>query len=174
MINCFWGIVDRRKVFSLISSQEHCQRSSPSLISDTPRAGFEPAQNLSSGLVEWSCAVVITTTSRGLTFVKVKRFGLVRHRWKIKKIWSVIFWKLNDPRNLRISPVMPIQSFCLSDITDQKILKNLANVFCRSSHRRCSIKILVPKKLAKVKGKQLCRSLLLQKSCRPQACNFIK
>ena len=28
------------------------------------RAGFEPAQNLSSGLVEWSCAVVITTTPR--------------------------------------------------------------------------------------------------------------
>ena len=30
--------------------------------SDTLRAGFEPAQKLSSGLVEWSCAVVITTT----------------------------------------------------------------------------------------------------------------
>ena len=27
-----------------------------------PQGGFEPAQNLSSGLVEWSCAVVITTT----------------------------------------------------------------------------------------------------------------
>ena len=32
--------------------------------SPTRRAGFEPAQNLSSGLVEWSCAVVITTTPR--------------------------------------------------------------------------------------------------------------
>ena len=32
--------------------------------SDMPRAGFEPAQNLSSGLVEWSCAVVITATLR--------------------------------------------------------------------------------------------------------------
>ena len=31
---------------------EHCQRSSPSRISDMPRAGFEPAQNLSSGFVE--------------------------------------------------------------------------------------------------------------------------
>ena len=48
----FCGIVDRRKVFSLVSSRDHCQRSSPSRISDTPRAGFEPAQNLSSGLVE--------------------------------------------------------------------------------------------------------------------------
>ena len=49
LLNCFCGMVDRRKAFSLIS---------------TPRAGFEPAQNLSSGLVEGSCAVVITTTPR--------------------------------------------------------------------------------------------------------------
>ena len=56
-------MVDRRKAFSLISSRYHCQRSSPSRISDAPWAGFEPAQNLSSGFVEWSCAVVITTTS---------------------------------------------------------------------------------------------------------------
>ena len=62
MMNCFCGMVDWRKVFSLISSRDHCQRSSPSQISNTPQAGFEPAQNLSSGLVEWSCAVVITTT----------------------------------------------------------------------------------------------------------------
>ena len=45
----FCGMVDRRKVFSLISSRDHRQRSSPSRISDTPRAGFELAQNLSSG-----------------------------------------------------------------------------------------------------------------------------
>ena len=64
MMNCFCGMVDLRKAFSLISSRVHCQRSSPSRISDTPRAGFEPAQNLSSGLLEWSCAVVITTTPR--------------------------------------------------------------------------------------------------------------
>ena len=45
-----------------IFSRDHCQRSSPSRISDTRRAGFEPAQNLSSGLVEWSCAAVTNTT----------------------------------------------------------------------------------------------------------------
>ena len=49
MMNCFCGMVDRRKAFSLISSRDHCQRSSPSRISDT---GFGLAQNLSSGLVE--------------------------------------------------------------------------------------------------------------------------
>ena len=34
----FYCVVDRRKAFSLISSRDHCQRSSPSRISDTPRA----------------------------------------------------------------------------------------------------------------------------------------
>ena len=64
MINCFCGMVDQRKAFSLISSPDHCQRSSPSRISNPPQAGFELAQNLSSGLVEWSCAVAITATPR--------------------------------------------------------------------------------------------------------------
>ena len=62
-MNCFCGMVDRRKAFSLISSRDHCQRSSPSRISNTPWVGFEPAQNMSSGLAKWSCAVVITTTT---------------------------------------------------------------------------------------------------------------
>ena len=60
MMNCFCGMVNRRKAFSLIPSRDHCQRSSPSQISDTPGVGSEPAQNLSFGLVEWSCAVAIT------------------------------------------------------------------------------------------------------------------
>ena len=64
MMNCFCGMVDRRKAVTLLSSRDHCQRSSPPRNSDTPRAGFEPAQKLSSGLVEWNCAVVITTTPR--------------------------------------------------------------------------------------------------------------
>ena len=63
MMNCFCGMVDRRKGSSLISSRDHYQRFSPSRISNTPRAGFESAQNLSLGFVEWSSAVVITTTS---------------------------------------------------------------------------------------------------------------
>ena len=62
MINWFCGMVDRRKTYSLISKKDHCQRSSPLRISDMPRAGFEPAQNLSSSFLEWSCTVLITTT----------------------------------------------------------------------------------------------------------------
>ena len=53
MTNCFFFfffffLVDQRKAFSLISSWDHCQRSSPSGISNTQQAGFEPVQHLSS------------------------------------------------------------------------------------------------------------------------------
>ena len=34
MINCSCGMVDRRKAFSLISRRDHCQRHSPSRLSD--------------------------------------------------------------------------------------------------------------------------------------------
>ena len=46
MMNCFCGMVDRRKAFSPISSRSHCQRSSPSRISDTPRAGSGTDSNI--------------------------------------------------------------------------------------------------------------------------------
>ena len=61
LMNCFCGMVNQQKLFSLISSHGHCQRSSPSWISDMPQAGFESVQNMSLGLVEWSRALVITT-----------------------------------------------------------------------------------------------------------------
>ena len=62
MMNCFCGMVDLRKALSFISSWDHCQRFSTSQISDTPRAGFEAAQNTSSDFVEGIFPVVITTT----------------------------------------------------------------------------------------------------------------
>ena len=62
MMNCFFGMVHWQKAFSLIFTRGHCQRSSPSRIYDMLRAGFEPAQNLNSGLVEWSCAELTTIT----------------------------------------------------------------------------------------------------------------
>ena len=51
-LNYFCGMVDRRRALSLITSWDHCRRSSPSQISFTPQAVFEPAQNLSSSFVE--------------------------------------------------------------------------------------------------------------------------
>ena len=64
MMNCFCGMVDRQKELGLIFSRDHFQRSSGWRISDTPRGGFEPAQNLTSSFAEWTCAIVITTTPR--------------------------------------------------------------------------------------------------------------
>ena len=62
MMNCFLWYGWPTKGVSLISSRGHCQRSSPARISDMPQAGFEPVQSLRSDSLEWSCAVVITTT----------------------------------------------------------------------------------------------------------------
>ena len=39
LMNCFCGMVDQWKAFSLISSRDHYQRSSPSWISEVLRAG---------------------------------------------------------------------------------------------------------------------------------------
>ena len=44
MMYCFCGMVDRRKAFSPISSRDHCQISSPSRISDMPRAGHAESE----------------------------------------------------------------------------------------------------------------------------------
>ena len=52
IMNCFCGMVDRRKAFSFISSRDLCQRSSTLEIFDTLRAEFELAQSLSLGFVE--------------------------------------------------------------------------------------------------------------------------
>ena len=52
MMNCFCGMVDRGKAYTLISIRDHCQRSSPLRSSNAPRVGFEAVQNLSSGFVE--------------------------------------------------------------------------------------------------------------------------
>ena len=62
IMNCFCGMVDYKKTLILITSWEICQTLSPSWNSGTRQAGFVPAQNLSSHLVEWSCALVITNT----------------------------------------------------------------------------------------------------------------
>ena len=92
MMNC--GMVDQWKAFSLFSSWDNCQRSSPLRISDTPQAGFEPAQSLSSGLVEWSCTVVITTTPQHHYMAEVEfhryehRNEKNRQKWDRKRLFQ--------------------------------------------------------------------------------------
>ena len=43
MMNCFCGMAHRGKTFTLTSNRDFYRRFSPSQISDTPQAGFEPA-----------------------------------------------------------------------------------------------------------------------------------
>ena len=62
MMNCFCSMIDRESVCSLISSWDHCQKFSPSQISNTLQPESEPTPNLSSGFVEWNCTVVIIIT----------------------------------------------------------------------------------------------------------------
>ena len=99
MLNYFCGMVDQWKTFSLISSRDHRQRSSPLWISDTPRARFEPAQSLSWSFVEWSCIVVITTTlwrhyTDGRLLLMVSRY-IKDHRisgdfWNYRFLWDYV------------------------------------------------------------------------------------
>ena len=46
-----------------------------------PRAGFEPAKNLSSDLVELSCSESITTTPRGLYETRTMEFHIICLTW---------------------------------------------------------------------------------------------
>ena len=100
MMNCFCSMVDRRKAFSLISSRDHCQRSSPSRISDT---GFELAQNLSSGLVEWSCAVVITITPRRHAFGSQRVIESQTLLKSVRQHFYPIFSSFRDKRSWKTS-----------------------------------------------------------------------
>ena len=45
MMNCFGGMFDRQKAFSLISSWDHCHRSLPLRISDPPRRTTTPRRH---------------------------------------------------------------------------------------------------------------------------------
>ena len=106
MMNCFCGMVDWRKEFSLISSWDHCQRSSPLQISDTPRAEFEPVQNLSSGLVEWSCAVVITTTPQNMPNITLGLLKRISEYETNNMIKFVVKRNKDIPNPIPIKPVL--------------------------------------------------------------------
>ena len=67
MMNCFSGMVDRRKLISIIFSRNLYQRFSPSKISDVPGAGFKSLPKIKSNFVEWSWVVKLTLTPRHQT-----------------------------------------------------------------------------------------------------------
>ena len=95
MMNCFCGMVDRRKAFSLISSRDHCQRSSPSQIS---ASRVWASAELSSGLAEWRCAVVITTTPQRHDWYFINWFFINYESWiHIKTMTSMKYRRnIND------------------------------------------------------------------------------
>ena len=94
MINCFCGMVGRTKSVSLISSRNHCQRSTPLRISNMPRARFESAQNLIPNFVEWSYALVITTSPwRHLDlWIKYLSYKVLKEFLKIVQLLPKIYF----------------------------------------------------------------------------------
>ena len=62
MMNCFCGMIDQWKLFTIYFSQDHCQRFPPPQIFNTLQGEFEHALNLSSDFVDLSCVVVVTIT----------------------------------------------------------------------------------------------------------------
>ena len=162
IMNCFCGKVDRRKAFSLISSQDHCQRFSPSWISDTPRAEFEPEQNLSSGLVEWTCTVVITTAPQRSGYKDIFYKNILT-----RKFFS---------RALMQTPIICPQCVIFKIAIGTRLLywwsfnnfeSGLMLQFCipflRSRHQRCSAKKDVTKNLGNFISKHLRYSFFLIK-----------
>ena len=71
---------------SLISSGDHCQRFSQTPIFDTPRKGFEPAQNLNSGFAELISAVEMTTTPRRNFESSIEKSVLESHFTKFARL----------------------------------------------------------------------------------------
>ena len=55
IMNCFSGMIEQQKVFSLISSRDHCQRSHQR---KSLARREQDLNNLSSGFGEWSCAIL--------------------------------------------------------------------------------------------------------------------
>ena len=55
IMNCFSGMIEQRKAFSLISSRDHCQRSHQC---KSLARREQDLNNLSSGFGEWSCAIL--------------------------------------------------------------------------------------------------------------------
>ena len=120
MMNCFCGMVDQRKAFSLISSRNRCQRSSTSWISSLtmPRTWIQ-------NLFEWSCAIVITTTARRQN--PHKRFKMyTKDAWLrvpilwnqyifIKSVYQItweIFWLQKQPSRCSHFGMCVLQHIC--------------------------------------------------------------
>ena len=75
MMNYFCGMVDWRKTLALFPAKTVVSGSHNCKSFEMSRTGFEPAQDLGSHFVKWSCTVVTATTpGRHLVTVKQSRY----------------------------------------------------------------------------------------------------
>ena len=113
MINCFRGMVEQRNAFSLVSSRDHCLRSSPSRISDTPQTGLEPAPKFR---ISWMklcssdnhCIVEPLRDCRDCTSLQGSTFILLFHHFDIDRAWKYLHSQI---QNLRTA-CEPIDCWC--------------------------------------------------------------
>ena len=89
VIICFCGMVHWGKAFSLIFNLDQCQRSSLSWISDTPRAGHELAQNLSSEIVIKPARQLIGNLHWGYSLIH----GVYRSIANAMNVVTWLLWK---------------------------------------------------------------------------------
>ena len=143
MMNCFYGMVDRRKAVSLISSQEYCQSEILVIaICDNPRVGFEPAQNLSSCLVDsiyiyTSIKYIYSIFSLAVTSLRLFSQFYLREQWSIGLccIFLFHFW-------LSLCKILLIRFLSCPIVINYIVEKKLKLVITITQRLRYSDKLL--------------------------------
>lgn len=104
MINYFSGRVVRRKALSLVSSENHFQRFSPSQISNTPQAGF---CELHSVAYHWNKNQMIKESSswrKILNCHKVNHLEFTLHSYTLIVMVLFTLWRqINAPSLVSVS-----------------------------------------------------------------------
>lgn len=115
------------------------------------RVGFEPTQNLSSGIVEWSCIAVISITQRchesswGSPFFlwcdlicDVMLQFLVNHSFKTCTLWSLNYWnaELFEYHQELFSTVFDLLGFTSSFMCSTPLKKWWSDFCCEDGKLR--------------------------------------
>ena len=87
----FYRSVDRQSALCLNSNRHHRRRYSPCQTFDTPRAGYESVQHLSSNPFEWSWAKVKTTTPRCHYWVTYSKYEVLLWSFSRNKIFFHVY-----------------------------------------------------------------------------------
>ena len=138
MMNGFlWcGMVDRRKLFSLISSRNHCQRSSPSRICGTPRKSDIENNNMqmeNSLPANVNMAATIQICCILLVLIKYSRYIEIFKSWihNFKSIESFLCSFL-DSRNRLVDLIYGWPSLFPSSSSATSFLLKFYSIFSSS------------------------------------------